>query len=114
MKPRVDWTLYLVVDPHVCGGRPAEDVVRLAVQGGVTVVQLRDKECSTREYVACALRLHELLVPLVVPLIINDRQDSDAALVKQAFHTPIHKYTVNGEDHWANASDPQIPAIPLW
>ena len=33
-----------------------------------------------------------------------------AALVKQAFHTPIHKFTVNGEDHWANASDPQIPA----
>jgi hypothetical protein len=33
-----------------------------------------------------------------------------AAQVLQAFHTEIHKYTVNGEDHWANASDPQIPA----
>lgn len=33
-----------------------------------------------------------------------------AAQVQQAFHTEIHKYTVNGEDHWANASDPQIPA----
>ena len=32
-----------------------------------------------------------------------------AALVQQAFHTEIHKFTVNGEDHWANASDPQIP-----
>lgn len=32
-----------------------------------------------------------------------------AAQVQQAFHTEIHKYTVNGEDHWANASDPQIP-----
>jgi len=32
-----------------------------------------------------------------------------AAQVQQAFHTEIHKYTVNGEEHWANASDPQIP-----
>ena len=33
-----------------------------------------------------------------------------AAQVQQAFHTEIHKYSVNGEDHWANAGDPQIPA----
>ncbi|HWF13017.1 MAG TPA: protease pro-enzyme activation domain-containing protein, partial [Candidatus Acidoferrales bacterium] len=33
-----------------------------------------------------------------------------AAQVQQAFHTEIHKYVVNGEQHWANASDPQIPA----
>ncbi len=32
-----------------------------------------------------------------------------AAQVQQAFHTEIHKYAVNGETHWANASDPQIP-----
>src|ERR1700740_539007 len=32
-----------------------------------------------------------------------------AAQVQNAFHTEIHKYTVNGKDHWANASDPQIP-----
>jgi hypothetical protein len=33
-----------------------------------------------------------------------------AAQVQEAFHTSIHKFTVKGEDHWANASDPQIPA----
>ena len=33
-----------------------------------------------------------------------------AVQVQQAFRTEIHKFTVNGEDHWANASDPQIPA----
>ena len=33
-----------------------------------------------------------------------------AAQVQQAFHTEIHKFVVNGESHWANASDPQIPA----
>jgi pseudomonalisin len=33
-----------------------------------------------------------------------------AAQVQEAFHTPIHKFAVNGEEHWANAADPQIPA----
>ena len=33
-----------------------------------------------------------------------------AGQVRAAFHTQIHRYHVNGEDHWANASDPQIPA----
>ena len=32
-----------------------------------------------------------------------------ASQVREAFHTTIHKYLVNGEQHWANASDPQIP-----
>ena len=33
-----------------------------------------------------------------------------AGQVRQAFHTEIHKFVVNGEERWANASDPQIPA----
>ena len=33
-----------------------------------------------------------------------------ASQVREAFHASIHKYMVNGEQHWANASDPQIPA----
>jgi len=33
-----------------------------------------------------------------------------AGQVQEAFHTSIHRYSVDGEDHWANSSDPQIPA----
>jgi subtilase family serine protease len=33
-----------------------------------------------------------------------------ASQVKEAFHTSIHKYVVHGEQHWANANDPSIPA----
>jgi hypothetical protein len=36
-----------------------------------------------------------------------------ASRVQEAFHTPIHKYVVSGEQHWANARDPQIPAALL-
>ena len=34
----------------------------------------------------------------------------NAAQVQEAFHTAIHKFVVNGEEHWANSTDPQIPA----
>jgi len=86
MKPRVDWSLYLVVVPQLCLGRPPEDVVRRAVAGGVTVVQLRDKECSTRRYVECAGRLHDMLAPRGVPLIINDRLDVAMAVGAEGVH----------------------------
>src|SRR5581483_420590 len=33
-----------------------------------------------------------------------------AGQVQQSFHNGIHKYVVNGEEHWANSSNPQIPA----
>ncbi len=33
-----------------------------------------------------------------------------AAMLQEAFHTEMHRYLVNGDPHWANASDPQIPA----
>ncbi len=33
-----------------------------------------------------------------------------ASQVEETFHAPIHKYVVRGEQHWANASDPEIPA----
>jgi hypothetical protein len=36
--------------------------------------------------------------------------NANAGLIKQAFHTDLHKFVVNGEAHWANTSDPQIPA----
>ncbi|HEY6467140.1 MAG TPA: protease pro-enzyme activation domain-containing protein, partial [Candidatus Acidoferrales bacterium] len=32
-----------------------------------------------------------------------------AGQVRQAFHTEIHRYALNGQSHWANSSDPQIP-----
>lgn len=70
----VDWSLYLVTDP---GFLPTEDVVGhilKAVDGGVSVVQLRDKQASDRELEAQALALQQAL-PEQVPLFINDRVD---------------------------------------
>jgi thiamine-phosphate pyrophosphorylase len=50
-------------------------VVEAAVQGGVSVVQLREKNCETREFVELGRELKKLLGRLRVPLIVNDRLD---------------------------------------
>jgi thiamine-phosphate pyrophosphorylase len=71
----LDLGLYLVTDRPALGGRDLVDVVAQAVAGGVGMVQLREKNASTREFVELARRLVALLRPHGVPLIINDRVD---------------------------------------
>jgi thiamine-phosphate pyrophosphorylase len=70
-----DPTLYLVTDPGLAGNRPLAEVVAQAVKGGVTLVQLRDKEAGGRALLDEARALKALLDPLGVPLIVNDRVD---------------------------------------
>ncbi len=86
MRRPVDWRLYLVTDRELAGGRPIEDVVLAAVRGGVTAVQLREKECGTRQFVALARRLKDALVPSGVPLIVNDRLDVALAAGADGVH----------------------------
>ena len=78
--------LYLVTDRPLSLGRDIEEIVREAVEGGVTMVQLREKECPTGEFVALAKRLKALLAPLGVPLIINDRVDVALAVDADGVH----------------------------
>jgi thiamine-phosphate pyrophosphorylase len=83
---KFDPSLYLVTDQLLSKGRPVEYVVEQAVKGGVTMVQLRDKHCSTLDLIKLAARLKELLDPLDVPLIINDRPDIVLALDAGGLH----------------------------
>jgi thiamine-phosphate pyrophosphorylase len=78
--------LYLVTDQQALLGRTLTDVVLAAVQGGVTCVQLREKQASTRDFVALACALSDLLTPLGVPLVINDRIDVALASGAQGVH----------------------------
>ena len=73
--PDLDPTLYLVTDPHLGGGRALLDLVAAAVQGGVSLVQLRDKLAEGRALLEQARALKALLDPLDIPLIVNDRVD---------------------------------------
>ncbi len=78
--------LYLVTDRRLCGDRSVEDVVLGAVKGGVSYVQLREKELSTRRFIEEAHKIKELLIPLKVPLIINDRVDVVLAVGADGVH----------------------------
>lgn len=69
------YELYLVTDEMLCLGRNVADVVKMAVEGGVTMVQLREKELPARQFVERAIGLKRILKPYGVPLIINDRID---------------------------------------
>ena len=78
--------LYLVTDRELSLGRSLEKVVSEAVAGGVTIVQLREKDASTGEFVELAFRLKDILRPYNVPLIINDRVDVALAVDAEGLH----------------------------
>ena len=86
MKHAVDWTLYLVTDRALAKGRPLSWVVEEAVRGGVTAVQLREKDCPTREFVEIAGEMKRMLDGHGVPLIINDRVDVALAVGADGVH----------------------------
>lgn len=82
-----DLSLYLVLDPDLCGG--AEGMLRTteeALEGGVTIVQLRAPTWKKRALAACARDLLEMLRPRGIPLIINDHADVAAAVGADGLH----------------------------
>lgn len=81
-----DLSLYLVTDRSLSGGRELEYIVGEAVRGGVTMVQLREKHCSSREFYRLAVQLKRCLAPWRVPLIINDRLDIALACDADGLH----------------------------
>ena len=78
--------LYLVTDCPLALGRDIEWVVCEAVKGGVTLVQLREKDLDTRHFIELGRRLKALLAPTGVPLLINDRVDVALAVDADGVH----------------------------
>ncbi|MCQ2959926.1 MAG: thiamine phosphate synthase [Bacteroidales bacterium] len=85
MKPE-QLKLYLVTDRPLSLGRDIAWIVEEAVKGGVTMVQLREKDCDTREFLEVAQKLKSLLKPLGIPLLINDRIDIALAVDADGVH----------------------------
>lgn len=74
-KKCIDYTLYLVTDRRLMSSGTVEESVELAIEGGASVVQLREKDCTSREFYELAVRVKKITAPRNVPLIINDRID---------------------------------------
>lgn len=75
LEKKPNYRVYLVTDRALCLNRPLDDVVLSAVQGGAGIVQLREKNASSREFLELARALVSRIQPLGIPLIINDRAD---------------------------------------
>lgn len=78
--------LYLVTDRTLSLGRSLTEVVSAAVDGGVTMVQLREKDAPTGEFIKLAREIKAILSPLNIPLIINDRVDVALAVDADGVH----------------------------
>jgi thiamine-phosphate pyrophosphorylase len=83
---RVNYSLYLVTDSALAMGRPLLDVVGAAVDGGVTCVQVREKDLPPRAYIEQLLSVRPLLRERGIPLFVNDRLDVALAVEADGIH----------------------------
>ena len=81
-----DYTLYLVTDRNLMSCDTVEESVRQAAEGGVTVVQLREKQATSREFYEQAVRVKAVTDAYGIPLIINDRVDIAMAVDAAGVH----------------------------
>lgn len=72
MKRQFDPSLYLILDLALLKSRPIDPLIASAIEGGVTLLQLRGKGVPTRELGLVGAHLKALLAPHHVPLIMND------------------------------------------
>lgn len=86
MQKEWDYTLYLVTDRRLITQPTLEAAVEQAILGGCTMVQLREKEVSSREFFQTALRVQNVTRRYQVPLLINDRVDVALAVNADGVH----------------------------
>lgn len=85
-KSKIDYTLYFCTDRKLMSCDTVERSAQLAIAGGASVVQLREKDVTSREFYETALRVHEVTRAAGVPLIINDRLDICLAVDAEGVH----------------------------
>ncbi|KAH8146186.1 uncharacterized protein LAJ45_09884 [Morchella importuna] len=85
--PNPDLTLYLVTDSSLLPpGTTLPEHVRASINGGVTIVQLREKKLSTAAFISLGKQVHAITKELGVPLLINDRVDVSLAVGCEGVH----------------------------
>ena len=89
--------------------------VEEACKGGVTLIQLREKDRTTREYMALAEKIHEITMKYDIPLIIDDRVDVALAINAEGVHVGQSDMPVKiarklmGEDKIVGATAKTVP-----
>ena len=86
-------SLYLITDRHQTGGRELLQVIGEALEGGVSMVQLREKDLSGRALYNLALQVRELTSSYGAKLLINDRVDIAMAANADGVHLPSNSFS---------------------
>ncbi|NNH61983.1 thiamine phosphate synthase [Rhizobium laguerreae] len=81
-----DLSLYLVLDPDLCAGIGMVETARLAVAGGATMVQLRDKHAGTIRMIETGRALKQALDGTGALLIVNDDVEAAIAIGADGLH----------------------------
>ncbi|KAK9473410.1 Hydroxyethylthiazole kinase family-domain-containing protein [Dipodascopsis tothii] len=83
----IDYSVYFVTDSGMIPeGSSLVEQVRRAVAGGATIVQLREKDTETRDFIERARAVHAITKAAGVPLLINDRLDVALAIDAEGVH----------------------------
>ncbi|WP_334105383.1 thiamine phosphate synthase [Muricomes intestini] len=85
-KNEIDYTLYLCTDRELMSTDTLEEAAEQAIKGGCTVVQLREKNCSSLEFYETAKKIRKITRKYNIPLIINDRVDIALAVDADGVH----------------------------
>jgi len=85
-KEDIDYSVYLVTDRRNKTDEEFLNIIEEAIKGGTTVVQLREKTASTKEFYELALKVKEITSRYGVPLLINDRIDIALAVDSEGVH----------------------------
>lgn len=116
-----DTSLYFITDSTGFAEEEFLGRIEAALQGGVTCLQIREKEKSTRDYLSLARKVHELTKKYTVPLIIDDRLDIAMAIDAEGVHLgqsdmPIHlARKIFGPDKIIGATAKTVPqALEAW
>ena len=110
-----DTTLYFITDSTGFSEEEFLSRVEQALKGGVTLLQLREKEKTTREYIALAEKVHKLTQKYNIPLIIDDRIDVAMAVNAEGVHLGQSDMPVDiarkilGEDKIIGATAKTVP-----
>ena len=83
---KFDSSMYFITDSSGYSENEFLYRVEQALLGGVTLLQLREKEKTTREYIELADRVHRITQKYSVPLIIDDRVDVALAINAEGVH----------------------------
>ena len=117
----LDTTLYLVTDSTGLTEQEFLSRTEQALQGGVTLLQIREKERSTREYIHLASQVHELAKRYNVPLLVDDRVDVALAVDAEGVHVGQTDMPVDiarrllGPDKIVGATAKTVPqALEAW